>query len=218
MPTARHRSPHRPAPIMLVMTAADASTMPIWNAAEANSKLWYLLNCEIALLLFLQRAPHQFDACPRPCRRRPPARTDSAPPSWSSRRSALRARPCAALRRRRGLDLGRLALHDRERAADGLRLQEIPEIRGFDLEVQRRRLRALAEGFREREEQRQHRDDQRDLLVVLPALVRGMLRVLGMLEIFVLAQPSRPPLSSPRRLNRRSAALATARGNTRVCR
>ena len=29
---------------MLVMTAADASTMPIWNAAEANSKLWYLLN------------------------------------------------------------------------------------------------------------------------------------------------------------------------------
>src|SRR5436305_1528353 len=31
--------------MMLVMTAAEHSTMPIWNAAEANSKLWYLLSC-----------------------------------------------------------------------------------------------------------------------------------------------------------------------------
>ena len=117
--------------------------------------------------------------------------------------------------RRRGLDLGRLALHDRERAADGLRLEEIPQIGGFDLKIQRRRLRALAEGLGEREKQRQHRDDQRDLLVVPAALVRGMLRMFGMFEIFVRPSHRGLPLSTPRRLNRSGAAPQARKTSSR---
>ena len=60
-------------------------------------------------------------------------------------------------------DLGGFALHQRERAANGLRLHEIPQIRGFDLKIQGLRLRGLAEGLGEREEQRE-RDQHRHAL------------------------------------------------------
>ena len=139
----------------------------------------------VALLLLLDGAARQLARCPRPCRRRPPARSGSARRSWPIRRSACAAPPCAPRRSPpASVDLRLLARHDGRRAADVLGLEEIPEVRRLDLEVQRRGLRALAERFGERQEQRDHRDQQRDLLVVRAAM-RGMLRVLVMLEIFV---------------------------------
>ena len=121
---------------------------------------------KIALFLFLQRAPHQLHRslalAVAGLRLGAVARRGLLPLA-----DLLAERGLAGLVRRGcGFDLGGLALHQRERAANGLRLHEIPQIRGFDLKVQRLRLRGLAEGLGEREEQRQHRDDQRDLLVV----------------------------------------------------
>jgi hypothetical protein len=53
----------------------------------------------------------------------------------------------------------------KRRLADGLGLEEIPGVGCLDVERDAFRLRTLPEHFGEREEKRDHRDQQRDLLV-----------------------------------------------------
>jgi hypothetical protein len=50
--------------------------------------------------------------------------------------------------------------------ADGLGLEERPQVGGLDVGIQRLGLGRLAQGLREREHQREHRDQERDALVV----------------------------------------------------
>ena len=66
-------------------------------------------------------------------------------------------------------------------AANALGLKEGPEIRGFDVLADGFGLRPLAQGLGQRQKQRDHRDQQGDLLVG----AGGMLGVLGMLHAFV---------------------------------
>ncbi len=82
-------------------------------------------------------------------------------------------------RRRLDRHLLRRRLH--QGAADGLRLEECPQVRRLDIVADRRGLCAFPERLGEREEQRQDRDHQRNFLV----RVRGMLGVLDMLQRFV---------------------------------
>ena len=63
------------------------------------------------------------------------------------------------------VDLQHLGRRLEHGLADGLGLEERPEVRRLDVVADRRGLRALAERLREREAQRDHRDQQRDLLV-----------------------------------------------------
>ena len=50
-------------------------------------------------------------------------------------------------------------------ASDALGLEECPEVRRFDIPADRLGLRALAQRFRQRQEQGDDSDQQRDLLV-----------------------------------------------------
>jgi hypothetical protein len=67
------------------------------------------------------------------------------------------------------------------RLADVLGLIERPQIRGLDVGAQALGLRALAQGLGERQEQREHRDQERDLLV----RAGDVLGLLGVLDLFV---------------------------------
>src|SRR5262249_16685159 len=76
-----------------------------------------------------------------------------------------------------------LGRDDRQGAADVLGLKEIPQVGGFDLEIERRSLRAFSQRLREGEEEGEDRDQERDALVRM----RRMLRVLGPLHLLMRA-------------------------------
>jgi hypothetical protein len=76
-----------------------------------------------------------------------------------------------------GLDVQLLRRRAQDRTADVLSLIESPQVVGCDMVSDDGGLCAFAEHFGKRQEQRQHRDQQRDLLV-------GMRCVLGMPGVF----------------------------------
>src|SRR6202035_2724307 len=86
------------------------------------------------------------------------------------------------------LDRLELASGPQHRLADGLGLEEIPQVGGFDVLAQRRRLRALAQRLGKRQEQREYRNHQRDLLVGMP----GVLDVLRLLQLLVCVAHAHP--------------------------
>jgi hypothetical protein len=65
--------------------------------------------------------------------------------------------------------------------ADGLGLEEIPQVRGLDVEVHCLGLRALAQRFGKRQEQRHHGNDDGDLFV----RSGSVFNVLGMFDLLV---------------------------------
>src|SRR4030088_2578099 len=73
-------------------------------------------------------------------------------------------------------------------AADALGLEEGPEVGGLDVLAEGLGLGALAQRLREREKQRDHRDQQSDLLVG----AGSMLGMLGVLHAFMCAHDSLP--------------------------
>src|SRR5260370_13637546 len=62
-------------------------------------------------------------------------------------------------------NLGLFGRGSQYRLADGLRLEERPQVRGFDIGRQRGGLGALAQRFRERKHQREDGDQERNALV-----------------------------------------------------
>src|SRR5216684_1871058 len=92
------------------------------------------------------RPPHSDDTSPSLCRASSPFPWHAQPILW--------------------------CLHDRlfrggqnDRAADVLRLEERPKVCSFDIVANRASLGALTERFGERQEQRQHADEQGNFLV-----------------------------------------------------
>ena len=105
-----------------------------------------------------------------------------------------------------GLDLHLLRRRAQHGQANGLGLEKRPQVVGGNVQGNGEGLCALAQCLGERQEQRQHRDQQRDLLVGM----RRMLGMLGMLQIFVCAhRPSRNEFGG----NDDSKACRRARGH-----
>src|SRR5262249_28186292 len=66
-----------------------------------------------------------------------------------------------------------------------IRLEESPKIRGLDVVADGAGLGALAQGLRERQEQRQHTDEERYLLVDVVEQVRVPSMVFAMLDLML---------------------------------
>ena len=81
----------------------------------------------------------------------------------------------------RQIDLARLRSRRQRCHADGLGLEEGPEIRRFHVVADSRGLRAFSERFGEGQKQRDDRDQERDLFVT----ARNMLEMFGVLDFFM---------------------------------
>ena len=139
--------------------------MAIWNAAEPSSKLWYLAEATIARVASAcRRAPQLLAALALAVRLGLAlvARGPVPPGVHALLESVLDDGVLGEL----DIDLHLLGRRLHGGLADGLGLIERPQVGSFDVGAERLRLRALAERLGDGEKQRQHGDENGDLLVL----------------------------------------------------